>query len=107
MDLKPDPHLLDDTGTESDFGPKIVSKNYYAFNSSVDSRLSVSKDPKRSSLKNSNLEGMKFGSSKSLKATREKKSVTFNLNPEIIYVKSYKLYNRTGSHKGSCFCKIF
>ena len=98
---------VNDIGTETDLGPKIVMKNYYAFGSSNDSRIDESKEPKRSSLKNSKLEGMEFESNKSLPTTNQKKSVQFNLSPEVFLVKNYKLFNRTGSHQTSCLCKIF
>ena len=98
---------VNEIGTETDLGPKIVMKNYYAFSSSTNSHVEETKDQRRSSLKNSKLEDIELGSNTSLPATKVKKSVQFNLNPEVFLVKSYKLYNRTGSNQTPCLCNIF
>ena len=42
-----------------------------------------------------------------VKENDSKKSVTFDLKPEIILIKSYKGFNRTGKHQESCVCIIF
>ena len=92
---------MEDDHDDLNFFPRVVNVNYNAYNCSVDSRYS---EPP----------GSRIGSMRKLEngtdypqGSSTKKTVTFNLNPEIVLIKSYKYFNRTGKHKQNCECKIF
>ena len=105
-------HKKRDMGDEMPFGPRTVNINYNAYNSSIDSRMNESKNSKPS-LRNSGIDYTTGAMNnpgdinKLRDNSKHKRTVQFNSEPEVILIKSYKKFNRTGKHDTSCLCKVF
>ena len=90
---------------EEGFGPKIVNVNYYA-GLSIDSSQASSVS-KSKAVQFGDLYGTDDNYSSSQFKKQNTKRVTFNLEPEIFLVESYKKYNKLSYHGGGCKCAIF
>ena len=109
MNLKKSVMLTNDHDNEMDDsdiqGPRIVKKGYI-YNQSIESEINDTINMEYSEAKNPETAGL----SKHAAETKNgvpKKNVRFNEKLEIILIKSYKKFNRTGKHDNACICRLF